>query len=327
MGGYGRLFTGSCWCFAHPPVPHRTPLCPLCTPTFHLHTPSSPCTPIHVSLLAGLSVGHCWCFAHPHTLISLITGLSMVHCWCFAHPHTLIYLFTGLSVVHCWCFAHPILPLCTPTHTHISHYRALRGALLVLCTPTHTHISHYRALRGALLVLCTPTHTHISLYRALRGALLVLCTPISPIAHPHTLISHYRALRGALLVLCTPISPIAHPHSYISLQGTGLSVGRCWCFAHPFPPLHTHTHISHYRALRGALLVLCTPAVTLLLCIFVHQELEERPVSPSEGWQLFLRALQGAVLQQHLHGAATFTCVALLAYPCWLLMWNVLCWG
>lgn len=80
------------------------------------------------------------------------------------------------------------------------------------------------------------------------------------------------------------------------------------------------------RALRGALLVLCTPALTLLLCIFVHRELQERPAAPAEGWQLFLRALQDAVLQHHLHGAAAFPCVALLAYPCWLMLWNVLCW-
>uniref|UniRef100_A0A8B9SV18 GPI-anchor transamidase component GPAA1 n=1 Tax=Anas platyrhynchos TaxID=8839 RepID=A0A8B9SV18_ANAPL len=76
----------------------------------------------------------------------------------------------------------------------------------------------------------------------------------------------------------------------------------------------------------AALLVLSTPAVTLLLGIFLHRELEERPAGLAEGWQLFLQALAEGLLQHHLYGALPFPFLALLTYPCWLLLWNVLCW-
>ncbi|XP_068524196.1 glycosylphosphatidylinositol anchor attachment 1 protein [Anas acuta] len=80
------------------------------------------------------------------------------------------------------------------------------------------------------------------------------------------------------------------------------------------------------RPVLAALLVLSTPAVTLLLGIFLHRELEERPAGLAEGWQLFLQALAEGLLQHHLYGALPFPFLALLTYPCWLLLWNVLCW-
>ncbi|XP_065589154.1 glycosylphosphatidylinositol anchor attachment 1 protein [Cyrtonyx montezumae] len=83
---------------------------------------------------------------------------------------------------------------------------------------------------------------------------------------------------------------------------------------------------STHRAARAALLLLCSPAVSLLLGVFVQRELQERPLGALEGWQLFLRAAATALLQHHAHGAHAFPCVALLLYPCWLLLWNVLFW-
>ncbi|XP_030300125.1 glycosylphosphatidylinositol anchor attachment 1 protein isoform X2 [Calypte anna] len=80
------------------------------------------------------------------------------------------------------------------------------------------------------------------------------------------------------------------------------------------------------RVLLGVLLVLGTPAVTLLLTIFLQRELEEAPAGLGEGWQLFLGALGEGLLQHHLYGSILYPFLALGAHPCWLLLWNVLCW-
>ncbi|XP_071594737.1 glycosylphosphatidylinositol anchor attachment 1 protein isoform X2 [Heliangelus exortis] len=80
------------------------------------------------------------------------------------------------------------------------------------------------------------------------------------------------------------------------------------------------------RVLLGVLLVLGTPAVTLLLTIFLQRELEEAPAGLGEGWQLFLGALGEGLLQHHLYGSFLYPFLALGAHPCWLLLWNVLCW-
>ncbi|XP_065485268.1 glycosylphosphatidylinositol anchor attachment 1 protein [Caloenas nicobarica] len=80
------------------------------------------------------------------------------------------------------------------------------------------------------------------------------------------------------------------------------------------------------RVLLAALLVLATPAVTLLLGIFAQRELVEAPAAPGEGWQLFLAALAQGLLLHHLHGAFLAPLLALATYPCWLLFWNVLFW-
>ncbi|NWZ31004.1 GPAA1 protein, partial [Asarcornis scutulata] len=91
-------------------------------------------------------------------------------------------------------------------------------------------------------------------------------------------------------------------------------------------PAAAAVHPTGPRPVLAALLVLSTPAVTLLLGIFLHRELEERPAGLAEGWQLFLQALAEGLLQHHLYGALPFPFLALLTYPCWLLLWNVLCW-
>ncbi|KAM6102713.1 glycosylphosphatidylinositol anchor attachment 1 protein isoform 2-T2 [Theristicus caerulescens] len=80
------------------------------------------------------------------------------------------------------------------------------------------------------------------------------------------------------------------------------------------------------KVLLAALLVLATPAVTLLLGIFLQRELVEAPASAAEGWQLFLAAVAEGLLQHHLYGSLLFPFLALCAHPCWLLLWNVLFW-
>uniref|UniRef100_A0A672TJD8 GPI-anchor transamidase component GPAA1 n=3 Tax=Psittaciformes TaxID=9223 RepID=A0A672TJD8_STRHB len=80
------------------------------------------------------------------------------------------------------------------------------------------------------------------------------------------------------------------------------------------------------RVLLALVLVLATPAVTLLLGIFLERELVEAPAAPGEGWQRFLGALGQGLLLHHLHGAFLCPLLALGTYPCWLLLWNVLFW-
>ncbi|KAM9573719.1 glycosylphosphatidylinositol anchor attachment 1 protein [Guaruba guarouba] len=80
------------------------------------------------------------------------------------------------------------------------------------------------------------------------------------------------------------------------------------------------------RVLLALVLVLATPAVTLLLGIFLERELLEAPAAPGEGWQRFLGALGQGLLLHHLHGAFLCPLLALGTYPCWLLLWNVLFW-
>lgn len=80
------------------------------------------------------------------------------------------------------------------------------------------------------------------------------------------------------------------------------------------------------RPLYAALLVLTSPAATLLGCLFLWRELQEAPLSLAEGWQLFLAALAQGVLDHHTYGALLFPLLALGLYPCWLLFWNVLFW-
>lgn len=81
-----------------------------------------------------------------------------------------------------------------------------------------------------------------------------------------------------------------------------------------------------HRYLYAGLLLLVTPAITLLLCIFLYQELMEYPISPLEGWQRFLQVIAEGLLDHYLYGSIVFPFVAIFVYPCWLLFWNVLFW-
>ncbi|XP_030409934.1 glycosylphosphatidylinositol anchor attachment 1 protein isoform X2 [Gopherus evgoodei] len=80
------------------------------------------------------------------------------------------------------------------------------------------------------------------------------------------------------------------------------------------------------KYLYAVLLVLVTPAVTLLLSIVLYQELIEYPISALECWQLFLQAVSEGLLDHYLYGSIVFPFIALFVYPCWLLLWNVLFW-
>uniref|UniRef100_A0A8C2M4Y4 GPI-anchor transamidase component GPAA1 n=1 Tax=Cricetulus griseus TaxID=10029 RepID=A0A8C2M4Y4_CRIGR len=80
------------------------------------------------------------------------------------------------------------------------------------------------------------------------------------------------------------------------------------------------------RPLYAVLLMMTSPAVTLLGSLFLWRELQEVPLSLAEGWQLFLTALAQGVLEHHTYGALLFPILALGLYPCWLLFWNVLFW-
>ncbi|XP_056341828.1 glycosylphosphatidylinositol anchor attachment 1 protein [Oenanthe melanoleuca] len=74
------------------------------------------------------------------------------------------------------------------------------------------------------------------------------------------------------------------------------------------------------------LLILTTPGLSLFLAVLLQQELLEAPAGLAEGWQRFLGALGQGLLQEHLHGAHLSPLLCLGAYPCWLLLWNVLFW-
>uniref|UniRef100_A0A8C3Q4D4 Uncharacterized protein n=1 Tax=Geospiza parvula TaxID=87175 RepID=A0A8C3Q4D4_GEOPR len=74
----------------------------------------------------------------------------------------------------------------------------------------------------------------------------------------------------------------------------------------------------------AVLLVLTTPGLSLFLAVLLERELLEAPAGLGEAWQRFLGALGQGLLQEHLHGLSPLLCLG--AYPCWLLLWNVLFW-
>ncbi|XP_004697413.2 glycosylphosphatidylinositol anchor attachment 1 protein, partial [Echinops telfairi] len=80
------------------------------------------------------------------------------------------------------------------------------------------------------------------------------------------------------------------------------------------------------RPLYAVLLVLTSPAATLLGSLFLWRELQEAPLSLAEGWQLFLSALSQGMLEHYTYGSLLFPLLALGLYPCWLLLWHVLFW-
>uniref|UniRef100_A0A8C7IEG6 GPI-anchor transamidase component GPAA1 n=1 Tax=Oncorhynchus kisutch TaxID=8019 RepID=A0A8C7IEG6_ONCKI len=80
------------------------------------------------------------------------------------------------------------------------------------------------------------------------------------------------------------------------------------------------------KALSAAIMVLLSPGCTLLYCVFVFQELQETPVSLQDGWMLFLSVISQGILDHALYGSLVYPLLALLIYPCWLLLWNILFW-
>lgn len=80
------------------------------------------------------------------------------------------------------------------------------------------------------------------------------------------------------------------------------------------------------KALSALVMVLLSPGCTLLFCVFVFQELQETPVTLQEGWMLFLSVISQGILDHSLYGSLVYPLLALLIYPCWLMLWNILFW-
>ncbi|XP_042625252.1 glycosylphosphatidylinositol anchor attachment 1 protein-like isoform X1 [Cyprinus carpio] len=81
------------------------------------------------------------------------------------------------------------------------------------------------------------------------------------------------------------------------------------------------------KALSALVMVLLSPAFTVLYCVFIYQELIEAPVSVSEGWMLFLSVISQGILDHALYGSLVYPLLALFIYPCWLMFWNILFWS
>ncbi|XP_062338493.1 glycosylphosphatidylinositol anchor attachment 1 protein [Osmerus eperlanus] len=80
------------------------------------------------------------------------------------------------------------------------------------------------------------------------------------------------------------------------------------------------------KVLSAFLMVVLSPGCTLLFCVFLFQELQEMPVSLLEGWVLYLSVISQGILDHALYGSLLYPLLALLVYPCWLLLWNILFW-
>uniref|UniRef100_A0A8C4NVN1 GPI-anchor transamidase component GPAA1 n=1 Tax=Dicentrarchus labrax TaxID=13489 RepID=A0A8C4NVN1_DICLA len=80
------------------------------------------------------------------------------------------------------------------------------------------------------------------------------------------------------------------------------------------------------KVLSAFILVILSPACTLLFSVFFFQELQELPVSFQEGWLLYLSVISQGILDHFLYGSLVYPLIALLVYPCWLLFWNILFW-
>lgn len=86
--------------------------------------------------------------------------------------------------------------------------------------------------------------------------------------------------------------------------------------------------ITPYRpkVLSAFIMVLLSPACTLLFFVFFFQELQEMPVTFEEGWMLFLSVISQGILDHSLYGSLVYPLISLMVYPCWLLFWNILFW-
>ncbi|XP_054888602.1 glycosylphosphatidylinositol anchor attachment 1 protein-like isoform X3 [Poeciliopsis prolifica] len=80
------------------------------------------------------------------------------------------------------------------------------------------------------------------------------------------------------------------------------------------------------KTLSAIVLVILSPAFTLLFSVFFFQELEEMPVSFQDGWLLYLSVISQGILDHYLYGSLVYPLIALMIFPCWLLFWNILFW-
>uniref|UniRef100_A0AAA9TVA3 Glycosylphosphatidylinositol anchor attachment 1 n=1 Tax=Bos taurus TaxID=9913 RepID=A0AAA9TVA3_BOVIN len=138
----------------------------------------------------------------------------------------------------------------------------------------------------------------------------------------HRVVSTQAPDRGWMALKLVALIYLALQLACITL--TNFSLG--FLLAASMVPAAAITKPSEPRALYAALLVLTSPAATLLGSLFLWRELQEAPLSLTEGWQLFLATLAQGVLEHHTYGALLFPLLALGLYPCWLLFWNVLFW-
>uniref|UniRef100_A0A452ERB4 GPI-anchor transamidase component GPAA1 n=1 Tax=Capra hircus TaxID=9925 RepID=A0A452ERB4_CAPHI len=138
----------------------------------------------------------------------------------------------------------------------------------------------------------------------------------------HRVVSTQAPDRGWMALKLVALIYLALQLACITL--TNFSLG--FLLAASMVPAAAVTKPSGPRPLYTALLVLTSPAATLLGSLFLWRELQEAPLSLAEGWQLFLAALAQGVLEHHTYGSLLFPLLALGLYPCWLLFWNVLFW-
>ncbi|OWK04458.1 hypothetical protein Celaphus_00016108 [Cervus elaphus hippelaphus] len=138
----------------------------------------------------------------------------------------------------------------------------------------------------------------------------------------HRVVSTQAPDRGWMALKLVALIYLALQLACITL--TNFSLG--FLLAASMVPAAAVTKPSGPRPLYAALLVLTSPAASLLGSLFLWRELQEAPLSLAEGWQLFLAALAQGVLEHHTYGALLFPLLALGLYPCWLLFWNVLFW-
>ncbi|KAG8515428.1 Glycosylphosphatidylinositol anchor attachment 1 protein [Galemys pyrenaicus] len=166
---------------------------------------------------------------------------------------------------------------------------------------------------------------HFPVAEAEAVVLTLLAIYAAGLALPH---SAHRAVsaqapdRGWMALKLVALLYLALQLACITL--TNFSLG--FLLAATMVPAAALTKPSGPRPLCAALLLLTSPAATLLGSLLLWRALREAPLSPAEGWQLFLAALAQGVLEHHTYGALLFPLLALGLYPCWLLFWNVLFW-
>ncbi|XP_032982160.1 glycosylphosphatidylinositol anchor attachment 1 protein isoform X2 [Rhinolophus ferrumequinum] len=166
---------------------------------------------------------------------------------------------------------------------------------------------------------------HFPVAEAEAVVLTLLAIYAAGLALPHSthrVVSAQAPDRGWMALKLVALIYLALQLACIAL--TNFSLG--FLLAATMVPAAALTEPCGPRPFYAALLVLTSPAATLLGSLFLWRELQEAPLSLAEGWQLFLGALAQGVLEHHTYGALLFPLLALGIYPCWLLFWNVLFW-
>ncbi|NXN95214.1 GPAA1 protein, partial [Rhinopomastus cyanomelas] len=227
----------------------------------------------------------------------------------------------GCPTLTPWCCSDPHGALLTP---QVSPQEP-RPGLLVLVPPVL--ICHAAGVALYLLpVLGQRVATqHFPVAEAEAVVLTLIAIYVAGMALPH---STHRVLSGAGSARSWQVLKLLALLELSLLLGSlallNFSLG--FVLALTMVPAAAAVHPGGPKVLLVALLVLATPAVTLLLGILMQRELLEVPAGLAEGWQLFLSALAQGLLQHHLYGSFLCPVLALGLYPAWLLLWNVLFW-